>query len=351
MTTSINKQNDSIFESIKHLDSEGSEFWYARELMSVLGYDKWSNFLKVIERAKQSLQKTYSQTEDHFAEISKKIKIAEGTNKEAERNIVDFKLTRRACYLIAQNGDSRKEAVSLAQNYFASQTRKQELREIKEKDIERILARRKLSESEKKFSGVMNERGVDGRGIAEIKSAGDEALFGERTSEVKKKLGIEQSKPLADHLPTISIKAKDLATEMTTFNSLENNLLGKEKIKIEHVSNNAAVRKMLSESGIYPERLPAEEDVKKLEKKYSEDEIHEIEDSKVLSVNTLEIDIRGVSNEEDLEKIATLIKNNQGDSRLKIYYGSQNSPKVIIKEIQINSDIIGGLRKYLVVSE
>src|SRR5690606_37006194 len=213
----INK-NSNIFESIRHLNEDGEEYWYARELMSVLEYDKWGNFEKVIKKARESLEKSYPQSSEHFAEVSKKIKIGKGTKQEASRSINDFKLTRRACYLIAQNGDSRKKAIALAQNYFATQTRKQELKEmqeIKEKDIERILARRKLTESEKKFAGVVTEHGVDGKGIAEIKSSGDAALFGEPTNEVKKKLGIPGSKPLADHLPTITIKAKDLAAEMT----------------------------------------------------------------------------------------------------------------------------------------
>ncbi|MDQ6985200.1 MAG: hypothetical protein Q9M91_02905 [Candidatus Dojkabacteria bacterium] len=188
----IKTEKETDFESIKHLDHQsGTEFWQARELMKLLEYTKWSNFNNVILKAKASIKTTYSQTEDHFAEVSKKIKIAQGTDKEAIRKIKDYKLSRRACYLIAQNGDSSKKSIALAQNYFASQTRNQEIQELKEKDIERILARRKLSESEKKFTGIMSNRGINSRGIAEIKSSGDQAMLGKPTREVKDKLGIK----------------------------------------------------------------------------------------------------------------------------------------------------------------
>ncbi len=346
-------KNTNIFESIRHLNEDGEEYWFARELMSVLEYKTWEGFHEVIKRAETALSKIYPQTPDHFRQVKKMIKVAAGTNKETVRNIVDFKLTRRACYLIAQNGDSRKKAIALAQNYFATQTRKQELKEmleIKEKDIERILARRKLTESEKKFSGVITEQGVDGKGIAEIKSSGDAALFGEPTNEVKKMLGIPGSKPLADHLPTISIKAKDLATEMTTFKTQEQNLLGKDRIKIEHISNNTAVRKMLLESGIYPERLPAEEDIKKLERKYSEEELLEIENANIMSLDVLEIDIRGIVSLDELNIIKATILNNPGECVLRIYYGSRIDTKILERDIEINSEVISALRKYLVIT-
>lgn len=354
MSNIATEQEQNIFESIRHLNEEGEEYWLARELMSVLEYDKWGNFEKVIKKAKESLEKSYPHSSEHFAEVEKKIKIGAGSKQEASRSINDYKLTRRACYLIAQNGDSRKKAIALAQNYFATQTRKQELKElqeIKEKDIERILARRKLTESEKKFTGVITERGVDGKGIAEIKSSGDAALFGEPTNEVKKKLGIPGSKALADHLPTISIKAKDLATEMTTFKAKERNLSGKERIKIEHISNNTAVRNMLLESGIYPEQLPAEEDIKKLERKYSEEELLEMENANILSLDVLEIDIRGIVSMEELKNIKNIILNNQGDSTLRIYYGSKSDTKVLDRDIQVNSEVINGLKKYLVMTD
>jgi DNA-damage-inducible protein D len=345
------KQDTNIFESIKHLDEIGEEYWNARELMPVLEYKTWEGFHEVVKRAEHALSKIYPQTTDHFRQLKKMIKVAAGTNKETKRSIVDYELTRRACYLIAQNGDSRKQAIALAQNYFATQTRKQELKEIKEKDIERILVRRKLTESEKKFSGVMTELGIDGKGIAEIKSSGDAALFGEPTSEVKKKLGISQSTPLADHLPSISLKAKDLATEMTTFKTQDKQLSGKDLVKIEHISNNSAIRKMLTESGIYPERLPAEEDIKKLEKKYTEEDIQEIEDTKMLNLDTIEIDIREVTTEDELKRIRSVIMNNQGNSKIKIYYGSLDNTKLIERDIQINKEVIDSLRKYLVVTD
>jgi DNA-damage-inducible protein D len=351
MKKSIIKPAENIFESIKHTDDDGHEYWLARELMSVLDYQRWEGFHEVIKRAEVALSKIYPQTTDHFRQVTKMIEIATGSNKQSSRGIIDYKLTRRACYLIAQNGDSRKEAIALAQNYFASQTRKQELIVAREKDIERILARRKLTESEKKFAGVMNERGVDGKGIAEVKSAGDEALFGQPTQIVKNKLGIRKDKPLADHLPTISIKAKDLATEMTTFKTQEKDLFGKDKIKSEHITNNSAVRKMLTESGIYPERLPAQEDIKKLERKYSEQQISEVEEARLLAIDFLEIDIREVADEVELTRIRELIHANNGHSTLRIYYGSAAETKLIERSIQITPEVVDALRKYLVITD
>lgn len=347
-TPHIKKNAD--FDHIKQSDDLASEFWYARELMPLLGYKTWEGFSNVIKKARTSLERVYPDSTDHFRQVSKKIRIATGTNKESTRAIEDYKLTRRACYVIAQNGDSRKEAIALAQNYFASQTRKQELLETKEKEIERILARKKLSETEKKFSGVMTERGITGREIAEIKSSGDEALFGNPTSTLKDNLGIRKQKPLADHLPTISIKAKDLATEMSVHNTNEKNLAGKNQIKSEHNRNNCAVRKMLTENGIYPERLPSEEDVKKLERKYTQDEIKELAEHKLLGLELIEIDISNVSNNDELEKIQSIIKSNQGDSMIKIHYGMKGGRRVIEREIQINSEVLRGLREYIVVT-
>jgi DNA-damage-inducible protein D len=347
----LTNQNTNIFESIKKIDKDGNEYWLARELMPLLEYDKWTNFDNVIARSIQSLKSTYPQTEDHFTEVGKKIKVAVGTIKETVREVKDYKLSRRACYLIAQNGDSRKEAIALAQNYFAEQTRKQEIREVREKDVKRILARRKLTESDKKLSGVMTSRGVDGPGIAEIKSAGDQALFGESTKQVKEKMGIKKSKPLADHLPTISIKAKDLATEMTTYKTQQKNIHGKYPIKNIHVDNNSAVRNMLTASGIYPEQLPAEEDIKKLEKKYTQKQINKISDSKLMATDILEIDIRSITDKTKLDSIKNTIVHNQGSSILRIYYGSMKDTKMIEREIQINPEVVSALRPYLIFTD
>jgi DNA-damage-inducible protein D len=341
----------NIFETIKRIDEEGYEYWFARELMPLLGYAEWRNFHKVILKAKKALEAIYPQSGEHFVEVNQKYKIAPGRHNEGSGEKLDYKLSRRACYLIAQNGDAAKDAIAQAQNYFAQQTRKQEVLEEREKHIERILARRKLSETEKKFAGVLAARGIDGRGIAEIKSAGDAALFGHTTKQVKQKLGIKEDTPLADHLPTISIKAKDLATEMTTFKAQKQNIYGKDRVKFEHASNNSAVRKMLSESSIYPEQLPAEEDVKNLEKKYSEEDIKEVEEHKLLATDILEIDIIGVFDMEELAQIKSVIDNNQGNSKLRIYYGSEEEKLTIERDIQINPDVINALSKYLVITD
>lgn len=255
------------FESICYIQ-DGLEFWSARELQKLLGYTKWENFEKVIEKAKQACQNAGEQIQDHFPDVRKVIDAGKG----AKHEIDDILLTRYACYLIAQNGDSRKEEISFAQNYFAVQTRRAELVEKRLLEFERVKAREKLSQTEKQLSGILYERGVDGQGFAIIRSKGDQALFRLSTFQLKKKLGMPDSRPVADFLPTISIKAKDFAAEMTGLNVQAKDLKGQNLIEIEHIDNNKAVREMLIKRGIIPEELPPAEDVKKLERKLTADE-------------------------------------------------------------------------------
>ncbi len=348
MTEKINLTNQSPFEQIKHT-AKGEEFWYARELMPALGYESWDGFHPVIKRAKASMSKVYPQVEDHFRQVSHMIRVAAGTKKEAMRSSVDYKLTRYACYLIAQNGDpTRKKEVAEAQTYFAIQTRKQELEEEKEKAIERVIARRKLRETEKKFSGVLSSKGLSGNDIAEIRSAGDEALFNLPTREIKERLGIK-SGSLADRLPTITIKAKDLATEITTFNTNAKNLSQKHHIKREHQDNNYSVRKLLNEKNIYPEKLAPEIDISKIEKRISEEELLKKKTNDFIGVEDLIIDIINVEDEQELKRIRLLLDNNQGTTDLKIVYGSKENPKMIIRKVSITTALINGLRKYLII--
>jgi len=240
------------------------ECWSARELQTILGYTKWENFSKVIEKAKTACEFSGVIVSHHFPDVGKMIELAKG----AQRQIEDIALTRYACYLVAQNGDSAKSEVAFAQTYFAVQTRKQEIIEQRLLDVARVSAREKLSKSEKKLSGIIYERGVDDKGFAMIRSKGDEALFGGfSTNDMKQKLQIPENKPLADFLPTLTIKAKDFASELTSHNVTEKDLKGNEKISIEHIDNNTAVRKMLIERGVKPELLPAAEDVNKLKRK------------------------------------------------------------------------------------
>ncbi len=247
----------------------GIECWSARELQEILGYTKWDNFLKVIEKAKAACNNAGGNIAHHFAETGKMIELAKG----AQREVIDFALTRYACYLVAQNGDSSKSEVAFAQTYFAVQTRKQEIIEKRLLDVARVNARDKLSKSEKKLSGIIYERGVDDKGFAIIRSKGDQALFGGFiTNDMKRKLGVPNTRPLADFLPTLTIKAKDFATELTSHNVTEKNLKGDKLISREHVDNNLAVRKMLHERGVKPESLPPAEDVKKVQRKLEGDE-------------------------------------------------------------------------------
>jgi len=243
---------------------EGVEFWLARDLMVLLGYDRWENFAKVIDRAKTSCEKGGIPITDHFREVTKMIALP----KSATRAIDDIMLTRYACYLIAQNGDPRKEQIAFAQSYFALQTRRQELIEERLALSERLSARQKLVATESELSKMIYERGVDDKGFARIRSKGDSALFGGRsTLTMKKQLGVPDGRPLADFLPTITIKAKDLATEMTNFNVKKNDLRGEDAIAGEHVQNNLDVRSALTQRDIRPEELPPEEDIKKLERR------------------------------------------------------------------------------------
>lgn len=247
---------------------EGVECWSARDLQKLLGYGKWDNFEKVIQKAKDACRNAGEEVAYHFPDVGKTILMPKG----AEKEIVDILLTRYACYLIAQNGDSRKQEIAFAQNYFAVQTRKAELVEQRLLEYERIKAREKLSQTEKQLSGILYERGVDNVGFAKIRSKGDQALFRLNTHTLKKKMGVPENRPLADFLPTISIKAKDLAAEMTGLNVQSNDLKGQDTIETEHIDNNKAVRDMLTDRGIIPENLPPAEDVKKLQRKLEGDE-------------------------------------------------------------------------------
>ncbi len=264
-------------EEIKHLfaqfesaaaELEGVECWSARELQDLLGYTKWENFEKVIQKAKDACKNAGEEIDYHFPDVRKMITKGKGAKDEID----DILLTRYACYLIAQNGDSRKEEIAFAQNYFAVQTRRAELVEQRLLEFERVKAREKLSQTEKQLSGILYERGVDSQGFAVIRSKGDQALFRLNTQMLKRKMGVPDNRPVADFLPTISIKAKDLAAEMTGLNVQSKDLKGQAKIEKEHIDNNLAVRDMLTLRGIVPENLPPAEDVKKLQRKLDGDE-------------------------------------------------------------------------------
>jgi len=247
---------------------EGVECWSARDLQKLLGYTKWENFEKVIDKAKESCLQAGEKIAEHLPDVRKMIRVGKG----AEKEVVDILLTRYACYLIAQNGDSRKEKIAFAQNYFAVQTRKAEIIETRLLEYERVRVRAKLSQTEKQLSGILYERGIDNKGFGIIRSKGDQTLFRLSTAQLKKKMRVPENRPIADFLPTISIKAKDLAAEMTGLNVQSKDLYGQKPIESEHIDNNEAVRGMLIERGIIPEHLPPAEDVKKVQRKLNQEE-------------------------------------------------------------------------------
>jgi len=259
---------DQIAKEVKDDDGNSIVVWYARELQQQLGYARWENFVVAIGRAIDSCKTLGVNVDDHFREVTKMVGLGSGS----QRPIPDFMLTRYACYLIAQNGDPKKEEVAFAQGYFAVQTRKAELIEERLNEIARLSTRDRLRASEKQLSRNIFQRGVDEKGFGRIRSKGDQALFGGLTTEqMKRRLGIK-SGALADRLPTLTIAAKNLATEMTNYNVEQKDLQGERSITAEHVQNNRSVRGMLGQRGIKPEQLPAAEDIKKVERRVAKDE-------------------------------------------------------------------------------
>ena len=267
-------QYKSAFDAIEtYIESDNRkehiEVWFARDLQKVLGYARWENFQTAINRAVESCNTQGVNVEDHFREVTKMVKLGSG----AEREVKDYMLTRYACYLIAQNGDPKKEEVAFAQSYFAVQTRRAELIEERINYIARLESRDRLRASEKQLSQNIYERGVDDKGFGRIRSKGDAVLFGGHTTEdMKRRLGVKDNRPLADFLPTLTIAAKNLATEMTNYNVESNDLYGENDITREHMQNNKSVRDMLGQRGIRPEELPPAEDIKKLERRVASEQ-------------------------------------------------------------------------------
>ncbi len=253
------------FELRKQIETESdTEFWLARDLQSLLGYAKWENFAKVVEKAETACANSGYEVTDHFLGVRKMVDIGSGAQRELE----DIALSRYACYLIAQNGDPSKEPIAFAQTYFAVQTRKMEVIEQRLAEVERLTTQKKLTESERKLSGIIFEQLADNQSFARIRSKGDQALFGGLTTQdMKNRLRVAKGRPLADFLPTITIKAKDFANEITTFNIKKDDLKAERDITEEHVKSNRGVRRALTDRGIVPERLPAAEDIKKVERR------------------------------------------------------------------------------------
>lgn len=269
METNLVHQLTDIFEGHAQQTEHGVEYWLARDIQQLLGYAEWRNFNQTaITKAKIACEVSGHAVSDHFVNVNKMIQLAKG----AEREIDDLMLTRYACYLIAQNGDSRKQEIAFAQTYFAIQTRRAELIEQRLLEAERVSARKKLTSTEKELSQLIFEQTGGNQDFALIRSKGDHALFGKSTQAMKAQWQVPDSRPLADFAPTIILKAKDFATEITIHNARTHQMGTEPEISHEHVTNNAAVRQTLLSRGIHPESLPAAEDVKKVERRLTSDE-------------------------------------------------------------------------------
>ena len=268
MKTEIIQSLTSTFEASAQQTEDGVEYWLARDIQHLLGYSKWENFLNVVSKAKTACEVSGHQVSDHFPDVRKMVDLGSGSQREVE----DIMLTRYACYLIAQNGDPKKQEIAFAQTYFAVQTRRAELIEQRLLEAERVFARKKLSTTEKELSEVIFEQTGGNENFAIIRSKGDQALFGKTTQAMKAHWQVPDTRPLADFAPTIILKAKDFATEITIVNSRQHKLATETAISREHVTNNEAVRRTLIERGIRPESLPAAEDVKKVERRLTSEE-------------------------------------------------------------------------------
>ena len=258
----------SRFEDCAH-EQDGVEYWLAREMQNLLGCMEWRNFELVVAKAKAACANAGQAVADHFVEVNRMVELGSG----AQRQVEDIALTRYACYLTAQNGDPQKDEIAFAMTYFAVQTRKQELIEQRLANSERLKAREKLTVSEKELTRIIFERGIDEHGFGRIRSRGDVALFGGYSTQgMKDKLGVPPGRPLADFLPTITVKAKDFATELTNTQVQQQDLATEAAVTRQHVRNNRDVRTLLTDRSIVPEGLPAAEDIKKVARRLKSDE-------------------------------------------------------------------------------
>ncbi|MBI5414850.1 DNA damage-inducible protein D [Candidatus Peregrinibacteria bacterium] len=336
------KKLASTLEDIKNIRKNGSEYWYARELFPILGYSRWQTFQKTIEKAKTSCNESGNAVSDHFTQVSKMVEIGSGATRETE----EYELSRYGSYLVAQNGDPHIPEIAFAQMYFAIQTRKQEVLENQIEEIERLVTRRQLSESEKEFGKTVFLRDVNSNGLAEIKSVGDFILFGNNsTKDMKKRLMIRDSRrPLADFLPTITIKAKELATEATTFNIKKKNLFGKDPIKREHILSNQGARKFLLDLDIIPEILPPSEDLRKVERRHEKQKKIASKGTSIIAEKNedeLIIDVPLDVKREQIEKVNALLESKHGEGKVIfiIWDGTKEVSFRYPKGVQISEDL------------
>ena len=268
----------ATFEGHAQQTESGVGYWLARDVQHLLGYAEWRNFSAVISKAKTACEVAGHAVANHFVDVNKMVDLGSGSQREID----DIMVTRFACYLIAQNGDPGKPEIAFAQTYFAIQTRRAELIEQRLLEAERISARKKLTATEKDLSQVIYEQTGGNLDFALIRSKGDQALFGKTTQAMKAQWKVPDTRPLADFAPTIILKAKDFATEITIFNAREHGMTTETAISREHITNNEAVRRTLLERGIRPESLLPAEDVKKVERRLASEDKKALKNPDVL---------------------------------------------------------------------
>ena len=256
MANDLVNKTEKDFESIKHMEENGTEFWYARELMTMLEYSKWGNFIKVIDKAKESCKNSNMNVLDHFADVGKMIIVAKG----AERKIEDYKLTRYACYLIAQNGDTRKNTIALAQTYFAVQTRKQELTrqeyEQLSEDERRVYTRRNVKDKNKYLFDTAKLAGVKNYG--KFNNYGYRGLYnGETAKDIANRKGISQKEDILDYMSSTELAANLFRITQTDEVLKNKNINNEEDACKTHHNVGQAVRQTIKRiGGTMPEDLP-----------------------------------------------------------------------------------------------
>lgn len=273
----LQKYSDQTFENIKHINDDGIEFWYARELQSVLEYAQWRNFESVIYKAKIACINSGNDVDDHFADVSKTIQMP----KTAEKSILDYQLSRYACYLIVQNGDPRKEVIALGQTYFAVKTRQRELIEDYDQLTEeqkRLAIRNEMIAHNKSLAEAAQMAGIeDQRDYAIFQNKGYQGLYGGLgVKEIHSRKGLKKSQKILDHMGSTELAANLFRATQTDDKIRRENITGKQAAYDTHYQVGKKVRQTIKElGGTMPEDLPTpKKSVKQIEREQEQKKLN-----------------------------------------------------------------------------